>query len=151
MKLENGFAAFPENDVLRESIKNVKPLKTYFDVAMHGSPSAVGFGTEQTNMSPRLLASVIGHSEGWDGQKIRLLSCSTGAANGDDYCFAEELANALGVAVKAPNDLLYIMPSGRMYVGEFKEGKFVDYYPNQRGGEKSESFRVFQGYAIQTQ
>ena len=48
----------------------------------------------------------------------------------------KELANALGVAVKAPNDLLYIMPSGRMYVGEFKEGQFVDYYPNQRGRKK---------------
>ena len=50
--------------------------------------------------------------------------------NGDDYYFAEELANALGVTVKAPNDLLYIMPSGRMYVGEARDGKFVDYHPN---------------------
>ena len=56
--------------------------------------------------------------------------------NGDDYYFAEELANALGVTVKAPNDLLYIMPSGRMYVGEARDGKFVDYHPNQRGRKK---------------
>lgn len=136
LKLENGFAAFPENDVLREYVKAVKPLKTYFDVALHGSPSAVAFGTKKTNMSPRMLASIIRHSEGWNGQKIRLLSCSTGAAKGDDYCFAEELANALGVAVKAPNDFLYIMPSGRMYVGKHRDGKFVDYYPNQRGRRK---------------
>lgn len=53
--------------------------------------------------------------------------------NGDDYYFAEELANALGVTVKAPNDLLYIMPSGRMYIGKHRDGKFVDYHPNQRG------------------
>lgn len=136
LKLQNGIAAFAENDVLQKYVKAVKPLKTYFDVALHGSPSAVGFGSTQTNMSPRLLASVIRHSEGWNGQKIRLLSCSTGAANGDDYCFAEELANALGVAVKAPNDMLYIMPSGRMYIGKHRVGKFVDYYPNQRGRRK---------------
>lgn len=136
MKLENGFAAFPAEDPLRDFIKKVKPLKTFFDVAMHGSPTAVGFGTAETNMSPRLLASVIRHSEGWNGQKIRLLSCSTGAVNGDDYCFAEELANTLGVVVKAPNDTLYITQNGRMYVGKDRNGKFVDYYPNQRGRRK---------------
>ena len=79
---------------------------------------------------------MIRHSEGWSGQKIRLLSCSTGAANGDDYCFAEELANALGVAVKAPNDALYITRNGSMYVGLNRNGRFVDYYPNQRGKRK---------------
>jgi len=132
MKLQNGFACFPDGDPLNENIKKVKPLKTYFDVAMHGSTSAVGFGTEETNMSARLLASVIRHSEGYYGQKIRLLSCSTGKAVGDEYCFAEELANALGVEVKAPNDTLYISSKGRMYVGEYADGKFVTYTPNQR-------------------
>ena len=79
---------------------------------------------------------MIRHSEGWNGQKIRLLSCSTGAANGDDYCFAEELANALGVTVKAPNDLLYIEENGNMMVGKNGEGKFITYKPNQRGRRK---------------
>lgn len=101
INLENGFSAFPDGDALNEHIKNVKPLKTFFDVAMHGSQTAVGFGTEETNMSPRLLASIIRHSNGWNGQKIRLLSCSAGKPNGDDYCFAEELAN---VSVSMPPD-----------------------------------------------
>lgn len=136
LKLENGFAAFPEDDPLRANVQKVKPLKTYFDVAIHGSPSAVGFGTEQTNMSPRLLASVIRHSEGWNGQKIRLLSCSTGAANGDDYCFAEELANALGVEVKAPNDTLFIASNGHIKVRTQGDGQFITYKPNQRGRRK---------------
>lgn len=136
IKLENGFACFPDNDPLQKNIQNVKPLKTYFDVAMHGTPDAVGFGTAATNMSPRLLASVIRHSDGWNGQKIRLLSCSTGKQLGDDYCFAEELANALGVEVKAPNDVLFISPSGDMYVGEDKDGRMVSYLPNQRRRRK---------------
>lgn len=136
MKLENGFACFPDNDVLGEYIQKVTPLKTYFDVAMHGSPTAVGFGTEETNMSPRLLASVIRHSDGWNGQKIRLLSCSTGKQSGDEYCFAEELANALGVEVKAPNDLLYISPNGYIMVGKRGQGSMLQFRPNQRGRRK---------------
>lgn len=136
MNLENGFACFPDGDVLGEYVQKVKPLKTYFDVAMHGSSTAVGFGTAETNMSPRMLASVIRHSDGWNGQKIRLLSCSTGKQNGDDYCFAEELANALGVEVKAPNDTLFISAAGNMYVGEDKDGSMVSYFPNQRRRRK---------------
>lgn len=136
MKLENGFACFPDGDPLNENVKRVKPLKTYFDVAMHGSQTAVGFGSEETNMSPRLLASVIRHSNGWNGQKVRLLSCNTGKRIENDYCFAEELANALGVKVKAPTDVLYIPTNGEMYVGDTGEGYFETYKPNERGRVK---------------
>lgn len=136
IKLENGFAAFPDGDPLCERIKKVKPLKKFYDVAMHGSPTAVGFGTKEVNMSPRLLASIIRHSDGWNGQKIRLLSCSTGKQMGDDYCFAEELANALGVTVKAPNDVLYISERGILKVGNSGEGKMVSYSPSQRERRK---------------
>lgn len=136
IKLKNGFACFPDDDVLSGYVQKVTPLKTYFDVAMHGSPTAVGFGTTETNMSPRMLASVIRHSNGWNGQKIRLLSCSTGKQSGDAYCFAEELANALGVEVKAPNDTLFISATGNMYVGEDKDGRMVSYFPNQRRRRK---------------
>lgn len=136
MKLENGFACFPDGDPLNENVKRVKPLKTYFDVAMHGSQTAVGFGSEETNMSPRLLASVIRHSNGWNGQKVRLLSCNTGKRIENDYCFAEELANALGVKVKAPTDVLYIPTNGEMYVGDSGEGYFETYKPNERGRVK---------------
>lgn len=134
--LENGFAAFPKDDPLAVNIKAVKPLKTFFDVAMHGSPTAVGYGTKEPNMSPRLLASVIRHMDGWNKQNIRLLSCSTGKQTGEEYCFAEELANALGVIVKAPNDEVFITKSGIIYVGKHKEGKMDPFYPNQRRRRK---------------
>lgn len=136
MKLKNGFACFPDDDVLSGYVQKVTPLKTYFDVAMHGSPTAVGFGTTETNMSPRMLASVIRHSDGWNGQKIRLLSCSTGKQFGDAYCFAEELANALGVEVKAPNGMLYISKDGVLKVGFYGDGKFAAFAPNQRRRRK---------------
>lgn len=136
IRLENGFATFPKDDQLAVNIKAVKPLKTFFDVAMHGSSTAVGYGTLETNMSPRLLASVIRHMDGWNGQNIRLLSCSTGKQTGDEYCFAEELANALGVIVKAPTDTLYIFPNGRIQVGKRNKGSMRDYKPNERGRRK---------------
>ena len=136
IKLKNGFACFPDDDVLSGYVQKVTPLKTYFDVAMHGSPTAVGFGTTETNMSPRMLASVIRHSDGWNGQKIRLLSCSTGKQCGDAYCFAEELANALGVEVKAPNGMLYISKDGVLKVGFYGDGKFAAFTPNQRRRRK---------------
>lgn len=136
MKLENGFACFPDGDPLNENVKRVKPLKTYFDVAMHGSQTAVGFGTKELNMSPRLLAAVIRHSKGWNGQKVRLLSCSTGARMENDYCFAEELANALGVEVKAPDDVLFIPGAGVLKVGTHGEGNILPFTPNQRGRRK---------------
>lgn len=136
MKLENGFACFPDGDPLNENVKRVKPLKTYFDVAMHGSQTAVGFGTKELNMSPRLLAAVIRHSKGWNGQKVRLLSCSIGARMENDYCFAEELANALGVEVKAPDDVLFISGAGVLKVGTHGEGNILPFTPNQRGRRK---------------
>lgn len=136
MKLENGFACFPDGDPLNENVKRVKPLKTYFDVAMHGSQTAVGFGTKELNMSPSLLAAVIRHSKGWNGQKVRLLSCSTGARMENDYCFAEELANALGVEVKAPDDVLFISGAGVLKVGTHGEGNILSFTPNQRGRRK---------------
>ena len=136
MKLKNGFACFPDGDPLNKNVKRVKPLKTYFDVAMHGSQTAVGFGTKELNMSPRLLAAVIRHSKGWNGQKVRLLSCSTGARMENDYCFAEELANALGVEVKAPDDVLFISGAGVLKVGTHGEGNILPFTPNQRGRRK---------------
>lgn len=133
IKTQNGFSCFPDGDVLTEYVQKVKPAKGYFDVALHGSSSAVGFGTEKTNMSPRMLASVIRHSEDWNGQDIRLLSCNTGKQVRDEYCFAEELANALGVKVKAPNETLYIHRDGRLQVGDNGNGEMVSFCPNQRG------------------
>ena len=132
MKTQGGFACFPDGDSLNKNILAVTPQEGFFDVAMHGSPTAVGVGTKKTNMSARLLASVIRHSKGYTGQDIRLLSCSTGKIVGDDYCFAEELANALGVRVSAPTDTLYVSEHGNLQVGDYGDGSFVTYEPNRR-------------------
>ena len=132
IKMKKGFMCFPKNDPLIENSKKVIPKDGFFDVAMHGSPTAVAFGTRETNMSPRLLASVIRHSEDYHGENIRLLSCFTGLRINDDYCFAEELANALGVIVEAPDMEVYTDPKGNISVGEDNEGHMIPYKPNER-------------------
>lgn len=132
IELQNGFACFPDGDALNENVKMVVPLDGFFDVAMHGSPRSVFFRSNENKMSARTLATVIRHSKGYAGQNIRLLSCNTGKVIGDAYCFAEELANALGVIVTAPNKTLYIFSDGKLRVGRSGDGVFVQYRPNQR-------------------
>jgi hypothetical protein len=131
-KIKQGFTAFSKDDVLFERAKLVKPDGNKFDIAMHGTSQSVAFGGREVNMSPRLLAAIIKHNKDYSGQEIRLLSCNTGKKTDDDYCFAEELANALGVTVYAPNDLLIFNSDGTFEIGEFGEGSFVPYKPNER-------------------
>lgn len=132
IKLKNGFACFPDGDPLNENAKMVEPVAGFYDVAMHGTPRLVEFRSSENKMSARTLATVIRHSEGYTGQNIRMLSCNTGKIIGDAYCFAEELANALGVEVMAPNKALYIYADGRMRIGKLGDGRFIVYKPNQR-------------------
>ncbi len=130
-KIKQGFSAFSKDDILFERAKRVKPDGKKFDVAMHGTPQSVAFGGRKINMSPRLLAAIIKHNKDYNGQEIRLLSCNTGKKTSDDYCFAEELANALGVTVYAPNDLL-IFNDGTFEIGRNNKGFFIAYKPNER-------------------
>ncbi len=141
IEIQSGFTCFPD-EIQNEYAKKIKPEKyidngiekVYFDVAMHGTSQAVGFWSEETNISPRFLAEVITHNPKYEKrQKVRLLSCSTGAKAGNEYCFAEELANIMGVEVEAPNKKLYMYSNGRMHIGRYNEGEMVIYKPNDRG------------------
>ena len=132
IKLQSGFTCFPDGDPLNENAKMVAPIEGFFDVALHGTPRSVFFRSDDQKMSARTLAAIIRHSKDYTGQNIRLLSCNTGKVVGDAYCFAEELANALGVTVTAPNKALYIFHDGRLRVGKLGDGEFVSYAPNQR-------------------
>ena len=134
--IAQGFSAFPKDDILYERSKRIMPDGDKYDVAMHGSSHAVALGTAEANTSPRLLAQIIMHDKNYRGQDIRLLACNTGYSANGEYCFAEELANALGVTVWAPNDLLYISSRGKMSVGKGNTGSMVPFQPNERGRVK---------------
>ena len=133
-KIKHGFECFGEDDgELKRNSQWVIPVKGYYDVAMHGAPDAVAFGGKEANMSPKMLARIIRSQPNYTpGENIRLLSCYTGASINGDYCFAEELSNALGVKVMAPTDKLYISSGNRLAVGRWNMGQFRIFTPNER-------------------
>jgi RHS repeat-associated protein len=81
------------------------------NVAVHGSPTSVDIGQYTVNW--RVLAGLIERNPQFNKQPIELLSCNTGVLpNG----FAQNLANKLGVNVRAPDNFIWAWPSGRMGV-----------------------------------
>ncbi|WP_205511077.1 RHS repeat domain-containing protein [Longitalea arenae] len=89
------------------------PKEGYLDVIIHGSPLLVETKTGHL-VNHRVLAAMIRNNPEFQGQSIRLLSCSTGALpNG----FAQRLANKLGVKVLAPTDLVWAHPNGTLTIG----------------------------------
>ena len=133
VKIQHGISAFPEHELIANRVRRVSPIAGYFDFGCHGSPTSVAFGSREPNMSPSLLAEYIRHHPDYTpGESIRLLSCSTGKPLGTEYCFAEELANIMGVDVMAPSDTLYIAYDGTLSVGFWNRGKMIVYKPNDR-------------------
>ena len=89
------------------------------------------------NLDQRRLANLLKHDKGFHkNQAIRLISCSTGAnASG----FAQNLANKLGVNVKAPSNTLWIHHDGGMTIGASpfdNTGHWIIYRPYNGGGDK---------------
>lgn len=101
----------------------------FFDFAAHGSPNSIEYGSRDKVLSAREVARIIKHSDKYNGEKVRLLSCSTGAVGNG---FAQQLANALGVEVEAPSDILIVAPNGRYKIGYDGSGEMKTFKPNGR-------------------
>ena len=100
---------------------------------------------DKNQVNSRIVAKLIKRLPGYDGQSIRLLSCSIGTNSAG---FAQNLANKLGVTVYAPSEKLWAWGNGKHVVAPTsnkldrygkpqpdlgKRGKFVKYVP---GGNK---------------
>jgi filamentous hemagglutinin len=78
----------------------------YFDVIGHGTPTTV------SGMSADEVEQIIRQQPAWQGQDVRLLSCSTGGCPVEGGApIAQQLADFLGVGVKAPTSVFLV--SGR--------------------------------------
>lgn len=128
----------PTGKVLADYAKRVKKEPGYTDIAVHGAPDHIEVYREidgkevGVKLTHRSLAKFLKSDKGYTGGKIRLLSCNTGKDTGT---FAQDLANKMGVAVKAPSDTLHIWPNGKMVIGPNKytnSGKWNTYYPKKR-------------------
>lgn len=127
------------------NIKNRKDVDAngFFDVIAHGTPVSIeiSHNGSKIQIDHRVAARLIKNDKSYNGQGIRLLSCSTGQLTDG---FAQNLANKLNVTVSAPSDILWAGPSGRHFVAGSKivngkaeadlgkPGEFITFYPKRR-------------------
>ncbi len=114
----------------------VEPEDGFEDVFIH-SDAARFFITnkygEQTAFHPMEIAEILRKSENYKGGNIRLCSCEAGS---DPNGAAQQLADALGVDVKAPNRLLFLDNRGNITIADDVEdvgtyGDWVIYKPRR--------------------
>lgn len=115
----------------------------FYDIIAHGNPTSIEIqhNGRSITINHRIAAKLFCHDKRYNGQAIRLLSCSTGRL---DTGFAQNLANKLNVPVQAPTDILWAKPNGKYYVTAGKSlngtivedfsipGRFRTFYPNRR-------------------
>jgi hypothetical protein len=88
----------------------------FLDVIAHGNETHIEVQTSSGTvlMDAKQAAQHIAGLDGWSGQNIRLLSCSTGACLDG---FAAQLQGELGVSVvRAPSDILWADTGGNLFV-----------------------------------
>lgn len=122
------FAADTDTNKFASYVRNVPGKSGFYDVALHGAPTSAEFFGEK--IDAYTLASVIRNRKDYPkGSKVRLLSCSTGNTDETGDCFAQILANELGVQVEAPTDTIFVNPSGEYYIGDDGEGIMKIFFP----------------------
>ncbi len=102
---------------LRDIYPKVKPKEGCYDFVIHGSRFFVEY-EKKYQLDVGTVVEIITRRRDYEGGNIRLLSCSTGSKDVNGDCFAQRLANMLGVNVYAPIDILTINPDGTMVVGK---------------------------------
>ena len=109
----------------------------FYDIIAHGNATSIEIqhNSKTETINHRVAARLFKQDRQYQGQAIRLLSCSTGKL---DTGFAQNLANKLNVPVQAPTDILWAKPSGRYYVtaGKIINGKLVEDF-SKPGGFKT--------------
>nr|DAU56388.1 MAG TPA: minor capsid protein [Caudoviricetes sp.] len=101
----------------------VKKEQGLYDVLIHGAPTFVEYEKKYV-LDTETLYYIISGRKDYNGEDIRLLSCSTGKKDANGNCVAQELADLLNVKVYAPTDVLNIEPTGNLSVGKRKNGNF---------------------------
>lgn len=94
----------------------VKPKEEYYDVVLHGAPNFTEYEHEYS-LDNETLYYIISGRRDYQGENIRLLSCSTGKADKNGDCVAQYLADKLNVDVYAPIDTLNFEIDGRLTIG----------------------------------
>lgn len=125
-----GFAFLPEID--QAAAFDVPPFPGEYVLDTHGTPSSVAVDGAVLDASQ--FAEVVAHETDWNGEPIRLFSCSTGQ---DAEGFAQQLANQLGVDVTAPTQAVWSSADGSVPLGDAVYDPLTGgwYPPDPPGGE----------------
>lgn len=115
--------------------KHIQQETGFYDVVAHGNPETIEFFG--TKIDSHTLSRIIKGRKDYDGGAIRLLSCESGSYVPNGKCFAERLANELGVPVKAPTKTLWVFAPDKNGVSKLSvgttaasgDGDFVIYEP----------------------
>lgn len=122
------------NEVFVANINKRADVDTngFYDIIAHSSPNSVKIVSNGRafEVSHRVLARLLKSDKNYKGGNIRLLSCNTGNEAGQ---FAQNLANKLGVLVKAPTQLLWAWPNGRYCVAKGRNGNTITPDLTQKG------------------
>lgn len=129
-----------ENHAMEYLLK-VEPMPNTFDVRSHGNDSLIDFfkqdypkGDTRSQIDAHTLALILRGREDFrqfvaDCKRrnvepfVRLMSCNTGNTTNTGNCFAQLLANELGMNVYAPTKTLYANPDGSYQVGIMNDGE----------------------------
>lgn len=124
------FSVDTEINKFPSNAKKILKDKDYYYIITHGNETAVDFFGK--NIDAYTLANIIRNREDYTaGKKIRLISCNTGNTDNTGDCFAQLLANELGVVVEAPNKTIYVNEDGSYFIGRSNDGIMVKFYPRK--------------------
>jgi hypothetical protein len=125
-----GFAFLPEIDQAHAFY--VPPFPGEYVLDTHGTQSSVIVDGAELDASA--FAQVVAQETDWNGEPIRLFSCSTGQ---DADGFAQQLADQLEVTVTAPTEVVWSSADGSVHIGEPEYDPLTGgwYFPDPPSGE----------------
>lgn len=138
-----GRAFFNPQDSVRYMSERLAPLPGVRTYDLHGSSHSVDVwdGSRVVAVEAKEFAEIIRADPDWNGEPIRLFACDTGKG---PECFAQQLADELGVDVIAPTELAWSNVRGESWAatghyndnGELvttwpPDGKFVTFFPRK--------------------
>lgn len=131
----SSFVGKGEGDLLKVYAKSVKEEPGFTDVVIHGNENSAEYyhNGRWHEIDQRTLALMLKKDQGYKSGGIRLISCSTGKL---DKGFAQNLANKLGVKVKAPTDTVWVWNTGKITIGPTRfqnTGTWNTYSPQKKG------------------
>lgn len=127
-------------DNLNKYAEKIEPIEGYTDIVGHGDPFSMVFRDadgNESNVSAKEFADILEKGGIYQGGKIRLIACQTGAGDGVVPTY---LAKRFNTEVLAPTEIVNVDSEGKMILADVEEnakmgietGEWVLFGPNGR-------------------